>query len=167
MTLPPLKTRTYTYRENRFDPAELADITGLEMLQQILAGERAPPSIAATLNFAFHEVGPGRVVFRGEPADFAMNPIGVMHGGWAATLLDSCMACAVQTTLPRGTAYTTAELSVNLTRAILPSTGPLLAIGTVIHGGRRVGTAEGRLVGEKDGKLYAHGTTTCVIFPVE
>ena len=105
----------------------------------------------------------GKAVFQGTPQLKHYNPIGSLHGGWYATLLDSALGSAVQTTLPVGRAYTTVELSVNLVRGATQKTGPLRAIGTVIHSGRQLATAEARIVGP-DGKLYAHGTTTCLVF---
>jgi uncharacterized protein (TIGR00369 family) len=102
------------------------------------------------------------VMFQGEPTADFYNPIGSVHGGWAATLLDSCMACAVQSTLAAGRGYTTVELKVNLVRALSTDTGPVRAEGWVVHGGRQIATAEGRLTGA-DGKLYAHGSTTCLV----
>lgn len=137
--------------------------SGLEFLQAIIAGELPSPPIGRTLNFVAISAQPGRVVFQGEPGFDFYNPIGSVHGGWAATLLDSCMSCAIQTTLPAGRSYTTIEMKVNLVRALTRDTGPVRAEGWVVHGGRQVATAEGRLAGA-DGRLYAHGSATCVIF---
>jgi uncharacterized protein (TIGR00369 family) len=109
----------------------------------------------------------GKCAVEAEPGDYLMNPMGVTHGGFAATLLDSAMGIAVHTTLPVGTGYTTAELKINYTRAIMPTTGRLRADGSVIHAGRQMATAEARLVGVADGKLYAHGSTTCFVFPLQ
>jgi uncharacterized protein (TIGR00369 family) len=137
--------------------------SGLEFLRDITKGVLPFPPIGKTLNFFLVEVEEGRAVFQGTPTFDVYNPIGSVHGGWAATLLDSCMACAIQTTLKKGFSYTTAELKVNLVRPMNDKTGPVRAEGNVIHPGRQVATSEGKLYGP-DGKLYAHGTTTCVIF---
>jgi uncharacterized protein (TIGR00369 family) len=146
-------------------PEEIRNRSGLQFLNDIASGVLPLPPIGKTLNFFLLEAGEGRVVFQGTPTFDFYNPIGTVHGGWAATLLDSCMACAVQTTLKKGYGYTTAELKVNLVRPMSDRTGPVRAEGKVIHPGRQVATAEGKLFGP-DGKLYAHGTTTCVIFEI-
>lgn len=144
---------------------EIRKRSGLEFLRDIASGVLPLPPIGKTLNFFLVEADEGRVVFQGTPTFDFYNPIGTVHGGWACALLDSCMSCAVQTTLKSGFGYTTGELKVNLVRPLTDQTGPVRAEGTVIHPGRQVATAEGRIVGP-DGKLYAHGTTTCVIFPI-
>jgi len=144
-------------------PDRAAGKTGLEVMQAMLAGELPFPHIAQTLDFSLVEVAAGRAVFQGTPQLMHYNPMGSVHGGWFATLLDSALGCAVHTTMPLGYAYTTAELSMNIVRAATAQTGPLRAIGQVVHSGRQLATAEGRVVGP-DGKLYAHGTTTCLIF---
>ncbi len=144
-------------------PAQVAGKTGLQVMQALLAGELPYPHIADTLDFSLVEVGEGRAVFQGTPQLKHYNPLGGVHGGWYATLLDSALGCAVHTMMPAGRAYTTAELSVNIVRGASVKTGPLRAIGTVIHCGRQLATAEARIVGP-DGKLYAHGTTTCLVF---
>ncbi len=144
---------------------EMRKRSGLQFLQDIVAGVLPLPPIGKAMNFFPIEAAEGRVVFQGTPKLDFYNPIGSIHGGWACTLLDSCMSCAVQTTLKPGFAYTTGELKVNMVRPITAQTGPLRAEGKVIHPGRQLATAEGRIVGP-DGKLYAHGTTTCLIFPL-
>lgn len=144
-------------------PEDVANKTGLEVMQAMLAGELPYPHIAETLDFALVEVEPGKAIFQGTPQLKHYNPLGTVHGGWYATLLDSAVGCAVHTMMPVGRAYTTAELSINIVRAASHKTGPLRAIGTVIHCGRQLATAEGRIVGP-DGKLYAHATTTCLVF---
>lgn len=146
-------------------PDRVAGKTGLEVMQAMLAGELPFPHIADTLDFSLVEVAPGKAVFQGTPQLKHYNPLGTVHGGWYATLLDSALGCAVHTLMPAGRAYTTAELSVNIVRAASHKTGPLRAIGTVIHCGRQLATAEARIVGP-DGKLYAHATTTCLVFEV-
>jgi uncharacterized protein (TIGR00369 family) len=146
-------------------PEDVAGKTGMEVMQAMLAGELPYPHIAETLDFALIEVEPGKAIFQGSPQLKHYNPLGTVHGGWYATLLDSAVGCAVHTMMPVGRAYTTAELSINIVRAASHKTGPLRAIGTVIHCGRQMATAEGRIVGP-DGKLYAHATTTCLVFEV-
>ena len=147
-------------------PEQVAGLSGLELMQKMLAGELPYPHIADTLDFALVEVAVGRAVFQGTPQLKHYNPLGSVHGGWYATLLDSALGCAVHTTVPAGYSYTTAELGLNIVRAASASTGPLRAIGQVIHSGRQLATAEARIVGP-DGKLYAHATTTCLVFPVK
>ena len=144
-------------------PAMLKGKTGIEVLRAMLAGQGPTPHIAETPDFALVEVDPGRAVFQGTPQVKHLNPLGGVHGGWYATLLDSALGCAVHTLMPAGRACTTAELSVNIVRAASIKSGPLRAIGTVIHCGRPLATAEARIAGP-DGKLYAHGTTTCLVF---
>lgn len=141
----------------------MKECSGLELFQKMLRGELPPPPIAQTLDFALVEAEQGRVVFQGHPARAHYNPIGSVHGGYHATLLDSCVACAVQSTLAAGQAYTTIELKVNYLRALTDAVGPVRAEGKVIHVGRQIGTAEGRLY-DAAGRLYAHATTTCLIF---
>ncbi|MCT9810789.1 PaaI family thioesterase [Acidovorax sp. Be4] len=137
--------------------------SGLEIMQAMLAGALPYPHIAQTLDFALIEVAHGQAVFQGTPQLKHYNPMGSVHGGWFATMLDSALGCAVHTTLPAGSGYTTAELSVNIVRAASAATGPLRAIGRVVHTGRQLATAEARIV-DAMGKLYAHGTTTCLVF---
>lgn len=144
-------------------PARLLERAGIDAIRAVMAGELPRPPICKTLDFFLAEVELGHVVFQGNPRFEHFNPIGSIHGGWTATLLDSAVACAIHTTLPPGKAYTTLELKVNYVRAILPDCGPLRAEGKVINVGGRVGTAEGRLT-DAEGRLYAHATTTCLIF---
>lgn len=142
---------------------ERAGLSGLEFMQGILAGRYPAPPIGKTLNFQLEAVEQGRVVFRGTPQFGAMNPIGTVHGGWFGTLLDSCMACAVHTTVPAGRGYTTLEYKINILRAVLPDSGEYRAIGEVTHAGRRTGVAEGRIEQVNSGKIVARGSTTCLI----
>jgi uncharacterized protein (TIGR00369 family) len=142
---------------------QVAGLTGLQIMQDMLAGKGPWPHIADTLDFALVEVSEGRAVFQGTPQLKHLNPLGTVHGGWYATLLDSALGCAVQTMLPAGRGYTTAELGVNIVRGASLKGGPLRAIGTVLHCGRQLATAEARIVGP-DCKLYAHATTTCLVF---
>jgi len=153
-------------REFGVAPLEtLKAMSGLEFLQSLIAGCLPAPPITRTLGFVLTEVSEGRALFRGEPSSEHYNPIGSVHGGWAATLLDSCMGCAVQSTLPQGSGYTTVEFKINLVRGMTDKTGPVEAEGTIVQSGRRVGVAEGRLT-DGSGRLLAFGTTTCLIFPL-
>jgi uncharacterized protein (TIGR00369 family) len=147
-------------------PAEVAHLTGLEFLEGIVAGKFPAPPIAKTLGFRLVEVAKGKATFAGTPTIDVYNPIGSVHGGYAATLLDSAMGVAVHSTLDAGMAYTTLEIKVNYARPLTEKTGEIFAEGKLVHGGSRTATAEGRVV-DATGKLYAHGTTTCLIFPVK
>lgn len=141
----------------------LKEMSGLEFLTAMIEGDLPAPPITRTLGFTLAEISEGRALFRGTPAFDYYNPIGSVHGGWAATLLDSCMACAVQTTLPKGSGYTTLEIKVNFVRAVTEASGRVEAEGRVIQSGRRIGVSEGRLT-DGEGRLLAHGTTTCLVF---
>ena len=147
-------------------PEQLAGKTGLEIMQGLLRGELPYAPIAKTLDFTLLEVSEGRAVFQGTPGPAHLNPMGTIHGGWYATLLDSALGCAVNTMMPVGRGYTTAELSVNLVRAIGAKAPRVRAEGKVVHCGRQLATAEGRLYGP-DGTLYAHATTTCLVFDMK
>ena len=146
-------------------PAQLAAVSGFEFIDGMRTGRFPHPPIARTLDYRLTEVEEGRVVFEGAPGFGAYNPLGGAHGGWFGTLLDSCMACAVQTTLPQGTGYTTVEYKITILRPAFVDTPPLRAIGTVVSSGRRVATATGEMVGP-DGKVFATGTTTCLVFEI-
>lgn len=139
--------------------------SGRELLQRVVDGLYPAPPIAGLLNFTLTEVEEGRAVFRGLPGERHLNPLGSVHGGWAATLLDSALGCAVHSTLAMGEAYTTAEFKVNLTRPITPATGEVVCEGRVIHKGRTLAVSEATLK-DGSGKLLAFGTETCSIFPV-
>jgi uncharacterized protein (TIGR00369 family) len=140
----------------------LRELSGLDFLTGILEGRIPGPPVAQLLGFAFTEIEAGRVVMALDPGEHHYNPLSTVHGGVAATLLDSVMACAVHSTLPAGRGYTTLEIKINYVRAITAATGRLRAEGKTIHVGRQVATAEGRLV-DAAGRLYVHGTTTCII----
>jgi uncharacterized protein (TIGR00369 family) len=144
---------------------DVQEYTGLELLQRLVQGKYPAPSISYQLGFILTEVSEGRVVFRGMPSERYLNPLGTVHGGWAATLLDSALGCAVHTLLDRGEAYTTAEFKVNLTRPITPKTGEVVCEGKVVHKGRTLAVSEATLK-DANGKLLAFGTETCSIFPV-
>jgi uncharacterized protein (TIGR00369 family) len=147
-------------------PVEVVkEMSGLEFLNAIVEGRLPKPPIGATLGFELSEVAPGFALFTATPEFRHYNPIGSVHGGLAATLLDSCMSCAVQTKLERGFGYTTLEFKVHFVRGMSVKTGPVRAEGRLLHFGRRTGTAEGRIV-DASGTLIAHGTTTCLIFPL-
>jgi uncharacterized protein (TIGR00369 family) len=137
--------------------------TGLQMLQAIFAGELPRPPIGDTLDFVPIRMEHGAAVFQGRPQRRHYNPLGSVHGGWYATLLDSALGCAVHSALPAGKGYTTLELKVNIVRALTDAVPLVRAEGKLIHLGRQVATAEARLVGP-DAKLYAHATTTCLVF---
>lgn len=144
-------------------PREIAQLSGLETLRGIIEGKLPPPPFAITTAIRLTEAEEGRAVFEGEPKAEFYNPLGTIHGGWTATILDSVMACAVHSTLKPGEAYTTLEFKLHLCRPILPTTGLVRAEGLVLSRGRRAATSEGRLYDGAD-KLLAHGTETCMIF---
>jgi uncharacterized protein (TIGR00369 family) len=158
------RSRTYGWE----DPIALRDagvaMSGLDYLKAVFGGKLPPPPIAETMGFSGAEVDKGRAVFIAEPGEFLYNPIGVVHGGFAMTILDSAMGCAVHTMLAAGEGYTSLETSVNFVRPITLQTGRVRCEGKVIHSGGRIATAEGRLIAESTGKLLAHGTTTCLVF---
>lgn len=147
-------------------PDQVAGLSGLQVMQKLLAGELPPPPIAHTLHFTLVEVAHGLAVFQGRPDVSCYNPLGSVHGGWYATLLDSALGCAVHTALPAGRGYTTLELKLNLVRALTDRVPRVRAIGRVVHAGGQVMTAEARLEGH-DGRLYAHGSTTCLVFDAQ
>jgi uncharacterized protein (TIGR00369 family) len=140
------------------------EMSGLEFVQGLVDGTLPLNTIARTLGYDVTEAADGRVVVTAVPTDAHLNPAGTVHGGLAATLLDTAMGLAIHTTLEKGVGQTTLEFKISLVRPITPETGPIRAEGTVISRGRRVGTAEGRITDGK-GRLLAHGTTTCLIFP--
>jgi uncharacterized protein (TIGR00369 family) len=158
------RSRTITWEDPLETFRAAAEMSGLEFLRAIAEGRLAQPPMAELMGFDGVEAEEGRVVFASVPDEYHYNPIGVVHAGFAMTLLDSAMGCAVQSTLPAGSGYTTLETKVNLTRPITRDTGRVLCEGKVIHPGRTAATAEGRLVAEETGKLLAHGTSTCLIF---
>jgi len=140
-----------------------AGMNGLQFIQAIFDGKLPPPPITATMGFTGGTAEHGKVTFVGEPGEYLYNPIGVIHGGFAMTILDSAMGCAVQTTLAADEAYATLETKVNFVRPITLETGRVRCEGMVVHRGGKVATAEGRLVAEQTGKLLAHGTSTCLV----
>lgn len=144
-------------------PADLRSRSGVEFFDAVGRGQLPMPPISETLDFWPVEWEAGRMVFQGMPAKAHYNPLGSVHGGWIAAILDSAVGCAVHSALPAGTGYTTVELKINYVRAVTAESGPLRAEGKVIHVGKQVATAEGRLQDAK-GKLYAHASTTCLVF---
>ncbi|MGB3243880.1 MAG: PaaI family thioesterase [Sulfitobacter sp.] len=163
------KTRSYDYVNLPLDAEAAMRLSGLEYMKALNSGEvTAKPSMIVTMGISDAlDLDYGKVAFEADPADFLLNPVGTLHGGFAATLLDTALGVCVHTTLEAGLGYTTAELKVNYTRAILPTTGRLRAEATIVHRGRQMATSEARVVGIEDGKLYAHGSTTCLIFPLK
>jgi uncharacterized protein (TIGR00369 family) len=140
-----------------------APMSGVAFLQAIMRGDQPPAPIAELMGFRLCEVEVGRVAFEGKPALCHYNPIGTVHGGYAATLLDSAMGCAVHSALEAGMGYATLEIKVNLVRPITVETGPVRAEGALLHRGRRTATAEARLV-DAGGRLLAHATCTCLLY---
>lgn len=143
-------------------PEDVSRHTGLELMQRMVDGHYPSPPMAKQMNFRLEEVSEGRAVFRGAPGAHHLNPAGVIHGGWAATILDSALGCAVQTTMGIGETYTTAEFKVNLIRRITPETGEVICEGRVIHKGRSLAVSEATLK-DSQGRLLAMGTETCAI----
>jgi uncharacterized protein (TIGR00369 family) len=143
-------------------PEQFVGRSGMQIFEAMLAGEIPSPPITRTLNFQLVEAQRGRAVFQGQPLFDHYNPLGTVHGGWIATLLDSAVACAIHTMLPVGKTYTTLELKVNYIRGLTDKVPLVRAVGEVIHCGGRTGTSHGRLVGP-DGTLFAHATTTCIV----
>ncbi|MER5193967.1 PaaI family thioesterase [Streptomyces sp. NPDC002755] len=159
------RTRTYQWE----DPAILADaagcMAGLDFLRELQAGRLPAPPVAGTVDFTLDEVEPGRAVFSLTPGEEHYNPIGSVHGGIFATLLDSAAGCAVQSTLPQGMAYTSLDLTVKFLRRITADTGTVRAVGTVVSGGRQTALAQAQLFDATD-RLLAHATSSCLLFPV-
>ena len=157
------RTRTLTWQDPMPSAGAGAEMSGLEYMKAIAAGEVPPPPIAVTMNFSLIEVSEGRAIFEGEPGEEHYNPIGVVHGGYASTLLDSALGCAVHTTLPKGSAYTTQTIEVKFVRPITRDTGRVRVEAEVVHGGRRQAVSEAKLVEVDSGKILATGTSTCMI----
>lgn len=145
------------------EPWQIEGKTGLQIMTALLEGELPHPHMADTFECELVELGDGHAVFQATPQLKHYNPLGSVHGGWYATLLDFGLGCAVQTKLPAGRSYTTSQINLHIVRPAGVKTGPLRCVGTALHVGRTVGTAEARIV-DPDGKLYAHATTTCMIF---
>ena len=163
MTSSKARTRTVTWEDPLATLAAAAGLTGLEFMSSVFEGRLPPPPIMSTMGITGGKVEEGKAVFLGEAGEHLYNPIGVVHGGFAMTILDSAMGCAVHTTLAAGERYTSLETKVNFVRAITAETGPVRCEGIVVYRGGRVATAEGKLIAEKSGKLLAHGTSTCLV----
>ena len=156
------RTRTYTWEDPLTLREALAGHSGLELMQQMAAGELPPPPIAETLGFRLVEAERGRAVFECEPAEYHYNPIGIVHAGLAMTLMDSAMGLAFVTTQDAPLPWTTLEVKSSFTRPLTKDTGPVRCTGTIVHPGRRVTTTEAR-VEDAEGRLYAHGTSTILV----
>ena len=158
------RARTFTWE----DPAPTAEagrkLSGLQYMRAMVDGALPAPPIVQLLGMELVEAQEGRAVFALRPAEWMYNPLGAVHGGMAATILDSCMGCAVHTLLARGVGYTTTDLQVRYIRAMAADSGPVVAEGRAVHVGKRTATAEGRLFARSDDSLIAHGTTGCAIF---
>ncbi|MER6146876.1 MULTISPECIES: PaaI family thioesterase [Streptomyces] len=159
------RTRTYSWDDPAIPAQAAAGMAGLDFLREVQAGRLAAAPVGRTLDFALDEVEHGRAVFSLVPGEEHYNPIGSMHGGVFATLLDSAAGCAVQSTLPQGMAYTSLDLTVKFLRPVTVDTGRVRAVGTVVSGGRRTALAQAQLVDAAD-RLLAHATSSCLLFPV-
>jgi uncharacterized protein (TIGR00369 family) len=157
------RTRTIRWEDPAIGLEKSKGMSGLEYLKAMQEGVVPPPPIAVLMGFDITEVSEGRVVFTGEAAEYQYNPLGTVHGGVTATLLDSAMGCVVQSMLPVGAGYTTLEIKVNYIRAMTSKTGKVSCEGKIIYVGGRTAMAEARVTDEQ-GKLYAHATTTCIVF---
>jgi len=156
------RTRTYNWEDPLAVAAAGRQLSGLEYLRALTEGRLPPPPIAATLDLRLLEVEEGRAVFGAAPSELHYNPIGVVHASLAMTLVDSAIGCAVHTLLPAGVGYTSLETKVNFVRPLTRETGPVRCEGSVVHAGTRVATGEARIL-DASGKLYAHGTSTCLV----
>lgn len=156
------RTRTISWNDPGEVAARMVQLGGLEYMRRVRDDESLRAPVARLLDFEDPEAGEGLAVFHMTPAEFHYNPLGTVHGGVLSTLLDSAMACAIHTLLPRSGAYTTLELKVNFVRPVTGETGRIRTEGRVLHMGSRVATAEGRIL-DAQGKLYAHGSTTCLL----
>jgi uncharacterized protein (TIGR00369 family) len=159
----PERTRTFSWADPLATARAAGEMSGLEAIRAIMDGELPPPPIASLLDFRITHAERGRVIFALQPAEWMYNPIGSVHGGIASTLLDSALGCAVHTVLDAGVQYATSDLHVRFVRAMRADTGRVLADCHVVHAGRRLATAEGQLVAEDGGTLFAHATTSCLI----
>ena len=162
----PTRTRVIEWRDPLAAAAAGRALGGIAYLEALMTGRVAPPPIAETLGFRLIEVGEGRAVFACMPAEYHYNPLGTVHGGLAATLIDSATGCAVQSVCPPGHGWTTLELNVSFVRAMTKDTGEVRCDGRIVHAGARVARAEARLV-DRAGRLYAYGATTCLFFPLD
>jgi|APFre7841882724_1041349.scaffolds.fasta_scaffold35226_2 uncharacterized protein (TIGR00369 family) len=159
------RTRTFTWSDPMIGAKAALTMSGLDYLRGMGKGDFPPPPIVDLVDFRFLNVEEGRIVFGFTPAEYHYNPIGSVHGGVISTLLDSALSCAVHSTLPAGTGYTTLEIKVNYVRAVTAKTGPMRCEGKVIHRGSNVATS-GAFLTDAEGKLYAHASGTCMIFKI-
>jgi uncharacterized protein (TIGR00369 family) len=164
--VPVVRRRVHTWEDPMATAAAAAEVDGLAFIRMLATGDVPPPPIATTLGFTVESVEHGRVVFGMQPAEFHFNPIGSVHGGVYATLLDSAMGCAVHSTLPVGGRYTSLDISVKFLRAIRTDSGPVRCEGVVVHRGGRTALAEARLLDGAE-RLCAHATSTCLLFRPE
>ena len=162
---PSVRRREYGWHDPSLSLARLPELSGLELLQAMVRGELPPPPLVSTLGFTALTVEKGVVTVDLEPAEFHLNPLGTVHGGVVAALLDTACGCAVHSTLPAGTGYTSLDLSTRFLRPVMAGTGLIRCTGTVLTSGSRTATAEGRLVDGR-GRLLAHATSTCLVFPI-
>lgn len=160
------KTITAKTLEELPNAAQILSRSGLEFMQDMIEGKLSGPPIGDTMGFYPYSVAEGEAIFEGAPTFEMCNPVGTVHGGWYGTLLDSCMACAVMTKTPKGSVYTTLEFKVNIIRPI-PIGTKIHAIGVANHSGRSTGVATGEIRGLEDNRLYATGSTTCIIMKME
>ncbi|MCI3270545.1 PaaI family thioesterase [Streptomyces cylindrosporus] len=159
------RSRTYDWQDPSISASAVGQGSGLDFLREILAGRLPAPPIAATLGMDLDEVDHGHAVFSLTPGEEHYNPIGSVHGGIYATMLDSAAGCAVQSTLPQGMGYTSLDLAVKFLRPVKADMGKVRAVGSVLSSGRRTALAEARLLDEAD-RLLAHATSTCMLFPI-
>jgi uncharacterized protein (TIGR00369 family) len=159
------RARTHRWHAVEAPLEAMKRLSGLEYMRQTFGAAANLPPIATLMGMRGAAFEPGRAVFEADPAEFHYNPIGTVHGGFAATLLDSAMSCAVHTTCAPGVGYTTVEIKVNYVRPITEGTGTVTAEGRTIAVGSRIATAEGRIT-DRDGKVLAHGTATCLFLPL-
>jgi uncharacterized protein (TIGR00369 family) len=160
---PVTRSRTISWEDPLATAAVGAEMAGIDYVRAVQAGELPPPPIAVVMNLSIAELEEGRAVFIGEPGEEHYNPIGVVHGGYASTILDSALGCSVHTTCPAGVGYTSQTLEVKYLRPITRDTGAVRAESLVIHRGRKTATAEAKLTSVESGKLLATGTSTCLI----
>jgi uncharacterized protein (TIGR00369 family) len=161
------RSRTITWQDPTVSAAAGAQMSGLDYVRAIQAGEIPPPPIAVVMNYSIAEIEVGRAVFEGAPGEEHYNPIGVVHGGYASTILDSALGCAVHTTCAKGEGYTSQTLEVKYLRPITRDTGAVRCEAEVIHRGRKTATSQARLIAKDSGKLLASGTSTCLIIGSE
>ena len=161
------RNREVSWEDPKANAGLALTMSGLDYMRAYKDGEVPRPPIAATLGFELVEAEEGKTIFTCTPGEHHYNPIGMVHGGLVSTLIDSATGCAVHTTLPKGTGYSTVNLSVDMLRPITDTTGTLRIEGSVVHRGSRIAIAAAEVIGEKDGKVYARGQTTCLIFTLE